>query len=145
MQVQPRPSPAGQNKASILIVDDEPDIITTFKRYLAIAGYSTYGFTNPSAALEHFRQNPEAYQIIITDVRMPGMNGFELAREIRNTSRDVKIIITSAFEMNMSEVKKVLPSLKIDGLLEKPVGLDRLTTIIQAVAQEITRVKMTEG
>jgi CheY-like chemotaxis protein len=133
-----------QNKATILIVDDEPDILTTFKRYLELAGYSTYGFTNPSAALEHFRQNPKAYQIVITDMRMPGMNGFELAREIRNLSRDVKIIMISAFEINMSELQKVLPSLKIDGLIEKPAGLDKLTTIIQAVAQEITSVKMTK-
>jgi DNA-binding response OmpR family regulator len=144
VQAQPRPT-AGQKKTAILIVDDEPDILTTFKRSLELAGYSTYGFTNPSAALEHFRQNPKAYQIVITDVRMPGMSGFELAREIRNLDRDVKIIIMSAFEMNMSEVKKVLPSLKVDDIVKKPVRLDKLTTIIQAVAQEITSVKMTKG
>lgn len=75
--------PEEQRKISILIVDDEPDIISVFKKSLEKIGYSTYGFVNPSAALEHFTLNPKEYQIVISDIRMPGMNGFQLVKEIK--------------------------------------------------------------
>lgn len=120
-----------QKTASILLIDDEPDILTLFKRYLEMSGYSTYGFINPTAAVEHFKQNPKAYQIIITDVRMPGMSGFQVVREITKMNPDVKIIMTSSFEMSMKEMKTVLPSLKVDGLIEKPIELQKLNEIVR--------------
>ena len=120
---------------SILIVDDEPDIVTVFKKSLEMAGYSTYGFVNSSAALEHFKQNLTAYQIIISDVRMPGISGIQLAREVRKISQDVKIILMSSFEMHMPEFNKVLPSIKIDAILDKPIALDRLVATIKTVEQ----------
>jgi DNA-binding NtrC family response regulator len=132
MQVQSSPAPAAQQKnAAILLIDDEEDILSIFKNSLKTAGYSTYGFINPIAAFEHLRQNPKAYQIIITDVRMPGMSGFELVRKIRRINPDVKIIMTSSFEMSMNEVKRVLPSLKIDGVVDKPVGLAELNDMVK--------------
>jgi DNA-binding NtrC family response regulator len=132
MQAQSTPAPAAQQKnAAILLIDDEEDILSIFKNSLKAAGYSTYAFINPIAAFEHFKQNPKAYQIIITDVRMPGMSGFELVRKIRRINPDVKIIMTSSFEMSMNEVKKVLPSLKIDGVVDKPVGLAELNDMVK--------------
>jgi DNA-binding NarL/FixJ family response regulator len=62
---------------------------------------------------------------------MPGMSGFELVRKIRRINPDVKIIMTSSFEMSMNEVKKVLPSLKIDGVVDKPVGLAELNDMVK--------------
>lgn len=132
MQAQTsKPSAVQQKTASILLIDDEADILTLFKRSLEMSGYSTYGFVNPTAAVEHFRQNPKAYQIIITDVRMPGMSGFEVVREIRKMNPDVKIVMTSSFEMSIKEVKTVLPSLRIDSLIEKPIELEKLNEIVR--------------
>jgi DNA-binding NtrC family response regulator len=132
MQVQSSPAPAAQQKnAAILLIDDDEDILSIFKNSLKAAGYSTYGFINPIAAFEHFKQDPKAYQIIITDVRMPGMSGFELVKEIRRINPDVKIIMTSSFEMSMNEVERVLPSLKIDVFVDKPVRLAKLNDIVK--------------
>lgn len=135
MQVQPNPPPAkkGRNIA-VLIVDDEPDILAIFKKALEREGHSTYGFVNPVAALEHFSQNPKAYQMVISDIRMPKMSGFQLAKEIRRINQDVKIVLMSAFEISMDELKKVLPSVKIDGIFEKPTRLEKLNAIIESVA-----------
>lgn len=127
--------PEEQRKISILIVDDEPDIISVFKKSLEKIGYSTYGFVNPSAALEHFTLNPKEYQIVISDIRMPGMNGFQLVKEIKKINPDVKVILMSAFEIGMPEFKKVLPSIQIDAIFDKPVKLERLNEIISAVAK----------
>lgn len=124
---------AVEEKTSILLIDDETDVLTIFKKSLEMSGYSTYGFVNPVAAVEHFRQNPKAYDIVITDVRMPGMTGFEVAREIKTMNPDVKIILTSSFEINMKEFKAVLPSIEIDGIIDKPMSLHKLGDIIKSV------------
>ena len=123
-------------KASVLIVDDEPDILTVFKQSLDSAGYSTYGFVNPVAALEHFTENPQNYQFIISDIRMPRLSGFELAREARKVSQDVKIVLMSAFEIQMHEFNKVLPSTRVDALLTKPVTTEKLKSVLETLAEQ---------
>ena len=122
-------------RASILIVDDEPDILTVFKKSLERGGYSTYGFVNAKAALEHYVQNPQSDDIIITDVKMPGMSGLELARELRKVSKDVKIVLMSSFEITMPEFNKVLPSIKVDALLDKPIRLEKLNSILETLTK----------
>jgi CheY-like chemotaxis protein len=90
-------------KTAILIVDDEPDILSVLKKSLEDDGYEVYGFTHPVAALEHLKDNPEYYSVLISDIRMPGMSGFELARTVRSLNSKIKIILMTAFEVNMSE------------------------------------------
>ena len=130
MQAQSNRQSVQQKTSSILLIDDEADILTIFKKFLEMSGYSTYGFVNPTAAVEHFKRNPKSYQIIITDVRMPRMSGFQVIREVREINPDVKIIMTSSFEININEMKTVLPSVKIDGLIEKPIKLEKLNEIV---------------
>jgi len=72
---------------------------------------------------------------VLTDVRMPGMSGFELSRQLRSISPDVKIILMTSFEITFDELHKVMPSLQIDGLIEKPVKVEKLRMIIKAMAK----------
>jgi CheY-like chemotaxis protein len=132
MQVQSKSrNEQGKKLLSILIVDDEPDILKIFKKSIEMSGHSSYGFVNPSAALEHFRQNPKAYDVIISDIRMPKLSGFELVREIRNLNGNVRIVLMTSFEISMEEFQKVMPSLKIDALVEKSTSLAKLREIIE--------------
>jgi two-component system response regulator ChvI len=123
-------------KTAILIVDDEPDILSVLKKSLEDDGYEVYGFTHPVAALEHFKNKPEYYSVLISDIRMPKMSGFELARMIRNLNSEIKIILMTAFEVNMSEFNKVLPSIKIDALLHKPFKLARVQEVLEKTIHE---------
>lgn len=141
MQAQPTPTfHKYEKRTNILLVDDEPDILTLFKKSLELAGYSTYGYTNPTAALEHFRQNSRDYQVVVTDLRMPKMSGFELSREIRSINSDVKIILTSSFEITSQELHDVLPSLAIDRLIDKPVKLEKLSMVIESVVKTTRKI-----
>src|SRR5579884_3636769 len=112
---------------SILILDDERDIVMVFKRSLELAGYSVFGFTDPLLALEHFKANSANYALIVTDVRMPAMNGIEFVKEIRKVNQAVTIIIMSAFDL--AELS-VADNLKIAELLDKPIMVSQLKAIV---------------
>jgi DNA-binding NtrC family response regulator len=119
-------------KTSIILVDDEEDILTIFSQLLRKEGYHVYAFSNPVIALEHFRYSPTECSLLISDVRMQAMNGFQLARKVKELNPDVKVILTSAFEIKMNEFEKVLPNTQVDGFLEKPIRLKKLSELVKA-------------
>lgn len=122
-----------QQKTSVFLVDDDSDTLGMLKKSLDNAGYSTYGFVNPVAAFEHFKLNPRGYQIVVTDVRMPQMNGFQLSRQIRSINPDVKIILMTGFDVDLAEIKKVMPSVTVNGLIKKPVSLEKFKLMLETV------------
>lgn len=100
------------------------DIVIIFRQALSKQGYTVFGFTDPSLALEHFKMNARDYALVITDVRMPQMNGFELAANIKAIKPDAKIVLMSAFEVSDLELS-VLP-IKPSDFLRKPVDIKTL-------------------
>jgi CheY-like chemotaxis protein len=68
---------------SILVIDDEFEIVNPIKLSLQRQGITTYGFTDPLLALEHFKNNSNNINLILCDIRMPQMNGYELVRRIK--------------------------------------------------------------
>lgn len=109
---------------SILVVDDELDIVLIFKQALSRQGYTVFGFTDPLLALEHFKVNSADYGLVITDVRMPQMSGFELAANIKVIKPDAKVVFMSAFEV--SDLEFSMPGVKINDFLRKPVDVKTL-------------------
>ena len=113
------------NDKSIVVVDDERDIVDQIKRYLeAMDGLKVYTFTDPSAALKHFNSDCKDHQIVISDIRMPGMNGYEFVKQVKKMNPQVKIILMSSFEIDNDDLLDVLPDIKIDTFLQKPFSLD---------------------
>src|SRR5919108_1578797 len=106
---------------SILVVDDEFDIVNIIKHFLQDQGFTTYAFTDPLLALEHLRANSKSYGLVLADIRMPGMNGFELVKKIKSIHPAIKILLMSAFDFNDLDLSKVLDSIKVDGYVQKPV------------------------
>lgn len=105
-----------------MVVDDEPDIVRKIKQFLQKYGFNVSTFTDPKIALDYFKKNPTGYYLVISDVRMPGMNGFEFARKVREIRPDVKLILMTAFEINPSEIAKVMPHVKVDDFFQKPAS-----------------------
>jgi two-component SAPR family response regulator len=82
------------NSKSITVVDDERDIVNQIKRSLeAMDGLKVYTFTDPLAAL-----GCKDHPIVISDIRMPGMNGYEFVKQVKKIDSQVKIILMSSFE-----------------------------------------------
>jgi response regulator RpfG family c-di-GMP phosphodiesterase len=108
-----------EEKKKLLLIDDEPDIVYVMKRGLELHGFQIDAFNDPGKALEHFK--PNYYHRIITDIRMPGMNGFELARKIWASDSNAQVCFSSCFEIQENEAKKVMPNLKTYCLIKKPV------------------------
>jgi two-component system, OmpR family, response regulator ChvI len=82
---------------SVLIVDDEPDVNLTLKITLEESGFQVDTFEDPIIALDNFRKG--VYDLLILDVVMPKIHGFELYREIRRIDNEVKICFLTAGEM----------------------------------------------
>ena len=123
------------NKATyqmlIQVVDDELDILNVIKMYLQRVGLNVFGFTDPNLALEHFRINYKDYILVVSDIRMPGMNGFEFVRKLREISPAINVLLMSAFEANSTELSIGLGGTKIEGFIQKPISLRKLSSIVQ--------------
>jgi DNA-binding NtrC family response regulator len=120
-----------KNQMMVQIVDDEFDILNVIKLYLQKVGLNVFGFTDPNLALEHFRINCKDYILVVSDIRMPGMNGFEFVRKLREISPAIKVLLMSAFEANSTELSIGLGGAKIEGFIQKPISLRKLSSIVQ--------------
>ena len=110
-----------------MVLDDDFDLSQLVKQTLQKHRFkNVFAFKDPLLALEHFRINQKDYTLIISDIRMPTMNGFEFVREARIINPKVKIVLMTAFEINDKEFARVLPKPKIDGLLRKPVSTKQI-------------------
>lgn len=112
----------------IMFVDDEKDILSTVKRGLeSNNAFKVDTFPSGESALQTFENHPENYyDIVITDIRMPKMNGFELYRRIKEKNPSMKIAFITAFEINKEEFNKVMPSVNVIDFISKPLSISNL-------------------
>jgi DNA-binding NtrC family response regulator len=119
-----------QNKKFVLIIDDEFDIVDSIKVWLERNNFAVCGFTDPLQALEFFKYNSDKINLVLSDIRMSQMNGYELVRKIKILQPRIKVILMSAFEINEEEFSRLLPSVKA-GLVSKPVSMKNLIRYIE--------------
>jgi DNA-binding NtrC family response regulator len=116
-----------------MVVDDETDILAVVRSSLKRKGYNVETFSDSLLALIAFKADSSKYDLIISDIRMPKLNGFELSKELRKVSPEIKIIFMTAFEIDKSEFDSVMPSLKINGFIAKPFHASKLYGVISQV------------
>lgn len=111
------------------IVDDDDDIATLFRDALGKTnGITIFTFTDPVMALEHIKINKEKYVLVISDLRMPGLNGMELINKLKKINRFIRTILMTAFATNDDLFQEYIEKELINGFLQKPVRLDDLCT-----------------
>ena len=98
---EPTPVPTGCER--ILLVDDEEEVVNAGKQMLEHLGYKVSATTNSPDALELFRQQPQHFDLVITDYTMPRMTGVDLAREMMKIRPDVPIILVTGFNERITE------------------------------------------
>ncbi len=125
----------GEN-GRIMVVDDEEDLLAITEMFLHECGWKDVDtFSDPFDALSSYKekngictgQNKDSgcyYSLVLTDIRMPGMNGFELAMELQKIDPQIKIILMSAFDLD-KEISEMLPVIKCQDLLRKPFPLGK--------------------
>jgi DNA-binding NtrC family response regulator len=127
--------------AKLLIVDDDLDIVHVLKRGLLKNRFLVEAFTNPEEALQSFKSNAESYCLVVSDMRMPGLSGMQLARKVKEVNPNVKVVLMTAFEIRDDEFSKVFPSTSVDGFVQKPIGIKDLTDKILSVIGESKKRK----
>jgi two-component system, OmpR family, response regulator ChvI len=114
----------------IFIVDDEPGLTLAFKKGLENEGFEVDIFNDPIAALANFKAN--FYSLLLLDVKMPRMSGFELYQEIQKLDDQVKVCFITAFEVYYESLKEIFPDLKAGCFIRKPVEIKELVKRIEA-------------
>jgi CheY-like chemotaxis protein len=126
--------------ANIMIVDDEPDTVFTYKSLLSAEGYNVQAFTDPQEALKHFVQLPDPssyYQLVLLDIRMPRLNGLQLFYRIKAISPATKIMFSSALDI-AEELVSILPDIKYNDIIKKPIKREYFVSKINSVLNKST-------
>jgi CheY-like chemotaxis protein len=121
-----KPSSALKGHFRVLLVDDEADIVRVLKSGLELKGFMVDAFVYPQEAIKSFK--PNVYDLAILDIRMPGLNGFTLYRQMKKIDPSLTACFLSAFEMHPDEFKKVFPSMadSVKTIIKKPVTISNL-------------------
>ena len=111
------------------VVDDEPDIMSLFTEALSqIGDTEVFGFIDSTLALEHFKQHQLDYSLILSDYRMPTLDGMELLKKVKAISTSVKTILISAYAAN-DEVFEQCNC--VDAFLQKPITIPELIDAVE--------------
>jgi DNA-binding response OmpR family regulator len=121
----------------ILIIDDDADISTTFKLGIEDANGDTnnnrrievHTYNDPTAALSEFQ--PNFFDLLLVDINMPHMNGFQICEKILELDIDVRVCFMSAGEINREALREIYPVI-LGCLIKKPVNMDYLIERIKA-------------
>jgi FixJ family two-component response regulator len=106
------------------LVDDDPDVLFSMVSTLESCGFVVDSYSSPDIALEKFK--PNYYDLLLLDVRMPGMTGFELYEEINKMDARAHVIFITAFEVYYDALKEIYPDLVPSSFIQKPISSDDL-------------------
>jgi CheY-like chemotaxis protein len=113
----------------ILVVDDEPSVLKVMRIALEKSGFRVVVAENGAEALEKFKQMRDQIRVLITDMAMPGMNGLDLIRSIRNLNPAVDIVATTG--MTTSDQMQAIRDGGVRHVLSKPCGSRQLIELIR--------------
>jgi CheY-like chemotaxis protein len=125
---------AGGGTEHILFVDDEKDLVEMGKQMLQKMGYTVTVRTSSIEVLEAFRQNPEKYDLVITDQAMPNMTGTQLTQELTSIRPDIPVILCTGFSESVN--KENYKAMGIRSFLLKPIIKKEMARVIREVLTE---------
>jgi two-component system, OmpR family, response regulator ChvI len=122
-----------EQSRNILIVDDEPDALFTYKTFLASEGFNVDAFTIPEEALDTFAKRvPSHYSLVIVDIRMPRINGLQVYHRLKTMSMSVKVLFVSALDA-AAELVSILPNSDEIRVIKKPADQAHFMSAVRAL------------
>ena len=124
-----------QNNQRILLIDNNDDVLLTFKLLLQNCGFIVDTFANPIEALYHFNKNPMNYNIVISDINLPYVSGFEFIKKVRLMNPEIIVLVSTVdeYENFINQGKIMLNDssfVEIDDIIYKPVSQNELCKIV---------------
>ena len=127
----------GMKSGRVMLVDDDQDILTTFQALLRSQDIVVEAFKDSQEALKHFAlADPTRYDLIILDIRMPGLNGLQLYYRLKAMNRGVKVLFVSALDAS-EELISILPGVQLDNILKKPVERDYFIFTVKRILSDV--------
>jgi DNA-binding response OmpR family regulator len=117
----------------IMIVDDDNDCVFTIKIVLERYGFKVHSFNNAYSALESYRAT--YYDLVILDIILPGMNGFQLYREIKKMDKNVKVCFLSAGRIFYGTYQDIFSEIDASYLIRKPIENQKLVRRVEQIIQ----------
>lgn len=117
----------------IMMVEEEQNIASSTKLTLEANHFTVEIFTDPFLALAEFKKDSERYNLIILDMKMFHMSAFKFMKEIKTKKPDIKILLITTFEVNPLEFSRILPTIKIEGLVEKQYLADKIIPSVNKI------------
>ena len=111
----------------VMVVDDEIDILNLFKEVLTINAIDTRTFSNPDEALREFEANHVNYKLVISDVKMSPISGFEFIKKLKDIDPRIKVVLITAIEIEGNRLTEV----HTDEFFNKPVRMDYLVQLVK--------------
>ncbi len=118
-----------QGNERILLVDDDPSIVTMIRQMLERIGYTVSSMTDSTAALDRFKSSPDNFDLVITDMSMPKMSGDQLAAELMKIREDIPILLCTGHSDTIDEKKA--KRLGIKGFVMKPLNRSKLARAVR--------------
>ena len=130
-------SKRSNNRAGIAIIDDEKDLLFVYKKALELQGLKVVTFDDSSVALKELKEHYKKYCMLLVDIRMPKVNGYQLVNEIKGIDPLIKTVLMSAYDKSeLGLLGKLNDGIKIDDFLYKPFSLIKLINTVNALLEK---------
>src|SRR5574337_1607052 len=121
------------HRKKIMVVEEERNMAVSIKLALEENDFPVDMYTDPVLALKEFNKNAHDYSLMIIDLKMIRMSAFEFMRETKVKNPDLKVLLITTFEIKQPEFNRVLPTVKIEGLIEKPSLLNKIIPSVNMI------------
>ena len=136
-QHTPRPSSSRAGDRSIAIIDDEKDLLYVYKKALELQGLKVVTFVDSSVALDELKEHYKKYCMLVVDIRMPKVNGYQLINEIKCIDPLINTVLMTAYDVSELDItNNVNNGVNIDEVMHKPFSLIKLINTVNTLLEK---------
>jgi DNA-binding NtrC family response regulator len=125
-----------------MLIEDDVDLLQLFTDALTNSGYNVDKFTNPLEALSVFEHDPNNYDLVLSDIRMPEINGIELIKKMKDINESINCVLMSAFDVG--GYQEEMKELELKTFMRKPMHIEQLVNAVAECLKHSNKTSRTE-